>query len=387
LAPSDDSTVLDPACGAGNLLIAAAESAQGSGLSLRFVGVDRSKRAVVACSEALEHVASGRSRVVHEDFLDLKAARFRPGRPLYVLMNPPFAGYGRLPENRRRRVAARTQIGGRFNLAHAFVAHAIQRFRPDRLVALLPSNWARSSAPHFREWLDDSSGVWRWAEVRGNAFPGLSVRVGILEWTSGGVKESVPAGRRGPCTTREIRNGVATGSDATFIALGSLNRKEFGGTRALGMRGRDVGRDTSPAIWIPPRDKEELNRAKSALPDRFVEKLQSRSCVTLRDRHILQFHDRVPGWFLDEPKVVVPEISSGDSLRVTCDPDGLVLPLHSTLAIRGQSKSEVRRLASLLRADEAATCLRRTGGRLNGDSFRVTVRGLTALIARLERDL
>ena len=386
LAAADGGVVLDPACGSGNLLVAAHHAAAKQGNSVRLFGIDSRKRAIADCSLLRSLLgAQQRRRTLKADFLELRRSSLRMQRPLNVIMNPPFGGYGTLSRTRRKRLSRKTSLSGRFNLAHAFVVHSIETFRPQRLVALLPANWARSESSHLGRWLEESGGKWTWNDTPGDPFPGISAKVGILEWSDGaGVTDETTSDREeDEKFPFEVKCGVATGCDAAFLSLAEVGAFRRRGRIALAIRGREVGRKPAKWIWVPPSSDTQLGCLVKATPRALRKSLSGRSCVSTRSRHLLEYHDKLPGWFLDEPKILVPEIATGNRLRVTSDPEGLFLPLHSTIAIRAGTKRNAREVARALRTARVCTELRDSGARLNGNAFRLSVRSIRRLSLRL----
>jgi len=157
------------------------------------------------------------------------------------------------------------------------------------------------------------------------------------------------------------------------------------------MRGRDVGRDSAQPIWIPPADASPLEELRRVVPPDVLQRLRARSGVSGRQRNVLEFHDRIPSWFTSGPKVVIPEISTGPRLRVTVDPYGCVLPLHSTLSIRAESVDSLEELRKFLSSESVAIELKRNAGSLKHGAIRITVplirRLRVQLIARSCQDL
>jgi len=164
-------SVIDPACGAGNLLAAAAlrtRATQRQARDIEFWGADTSIRAVRACERVLGNLLpEGNFRVEKADFLK-DALTFKLGRPTTVIMNPPFCGYGLLSQSMRKQIA-RMKMRGRFNLGYAFVQRAIALYRPEKLMSLLPSNWIYTRSSIFRTELDSLNG--RWDELNQSTVP------------------------------------------------------------------------------------------------------------------------------------------------------------------------------------------------------------------------
>ena len=183
LSANFSGSVIDPACGAGNLLIASALRTRAAGRSpgdIEFVGVDTSMRAVRECNRSLQVLLPGGNfRIEQGNFLKVRPACDLS--PATVIMNPPFRGYGFLSETTREQIS-RMEIGGRSNLAYAFVHRSIVNFQPKKLISLLPSNWIHSRTRIFRAALDSLGGRWEWEDIGDDAFDGLSVHLGILIW-------------------------------------------------------------------------------------------------------------------------------------------------------------------------------------------------------------
>lgn len=383
LLPTDlTGTVVDPACGAGNLLVAAASIlANGHRIDdLAFMGIDVSQSAVDACSSALSSLLDrDRFTVKLADFLSVEPRQV--GGVVTVLMNPPFKGYGHLEPKSRSQIASQLNMSGRFNLSHAFVLQALTVYSPGHLVALLPSNWIYSRASRFRQELDLFGGSWEWEDV-GSAFPGLSVDVGILQWWSKQSREKVdPVERRSFQSGNgiRIRQGVATGRDSAFVEI-AAKPPPFGNV-VDAIRGRDVDRSTSRRIWIPtstPDSAEQLFRSR--IDSTLVKELESRSCVQSGRRLVFQYHDPIPSWFLEHPKLLVPEIVSG-KIRVELDSEGSRLPLHSVIAIRVRNADEGERMKEYLEAS-AQQDLLPEAPRLAGGARRLQVRSLGEAVSR-----
>ena len=375
---------VDPACGAGNLLLAGAMRVAGSGSqrSVRFVGWDISPRAVRSCRAVLSSVvARDRVSVRRCDFLERR--RNRVDGEVAVIMNPPFKGYGRLCPEARKRVGELYGLKGRFNLSYAFVRHAIALFRPSQLVSLLPSNWMYSRSSSFRGELERTSGAWEWEDV-GCAFDGLSVDVGILHWrpapsrTRG--REKAPRRTTLPTQDVVVRQGVATGRDEVFTALAA--DPPVVGRVMEAARGRDVGRKSGMRIWVPSELLEgDEARVRSHLTADMRRELRRRSCVRSGRRKIHEYHDPVPPWFMDNPKVLLPEIVSG-SLRCEVDSLGRRLPLHSVIAVKVPSAEAGRELSEYLALPRQQRRLLTGAPRLSGGAVRLQVGAVRDAVGR-----
>jgi hypothetical protein len=340
------------------------------------MGTDKSIRAVRACRSTLSRLLpEGNFRVDQADFL---AASVQPPtlKPVTVVMNPPFRGYGELRDDTRRRISRLLEMKGRFNLGYAFVQRAVALYQPETLVSLLPSNWVYSRGSSFRRELDALNGRWDWEDVGDTAFRGLSVHLGILVWHPRGraVRHSSPTSK---CTTLskaglEVRQGVATGSDAAFFNI--ANSELPIGTRMPGVRGRDVDRGANSFIWVPPPNSSDPDTRIFArtVSRSILAALKRRTCVVSRHRRIFEYHDAIPPWFSDCPKLLLPEIAVGE-VRVELDRNGAKLPLHSVIAIRVPSISVGLALRRYLKGSRQQRRMLSNAPRLSGGAARLQV--------------
>lgn len=377
-------TVVDPACGAGNLLVAAAVHLGASsrqGTDLRLMGIDVSKRAVRACKTSLSTLLPNANYAVEQaDFL----AESPPASEgaTAVVMNPPFKGYGRLTSAKRRHIARLLEMKGRFNLSYAFVQRAVTLYRPTTLISLLPSNWVYSRASSFRAELNSLNGSWDWEDVGDDVFKGLNVDVGILVWRPTPPKKhqllNPPRVSQAPGTGLEVRYGVATGRDALFIEI-AKSAPRFGKVMSA-VRGRDIARKSGVAIWIPFRTSEvSVATFKKHVTPRTVAALRTRSCVISGRRRLFEYHDPIPEWFIKGPKLLIPEISVGQ-VRVELDSAGTKLPLHSVIAVRVPSITVGRSIREYLMGAEEQKRLLTRAPRLSGGATRLQVDNLREVL-------
>lgn len=373
---TENCSVFDPACGTGNLLLAVADMSDKTA-NIRYVGVDIDKTAISSINSlGDEYDKKIDAKGVCKDFLHLKNRDLRFKRPLQIVMNPPFRGYGKICPSQRAEITKSLNLKGRYNLAHAFVMHAIEEFSPDNIVALLPCTWARSSAAVFQRNLDATNGEWSWTEIDGNPFR-VATKVGILQWRKGlcsSVSYSKHTNKRQTNITARV--GTATGSDSTYVSLSDVFKNTELGKIVSAVRGRDIGRETSRKLWLPPTNDSDMKVAARKLPRKERLTLRTRSCVLSGKRHLIEFHESVQPWFLTEPKLVLPEIVSGSQIRITKDLDGLLFPLHSTIAVRAVDSNEADALAREITKKSFLNSLRKISPRLQGASFRLTVNSL-----------
>lgn len=130
--------VLDPACGDGELLLAAAaELALRRWTEVELVGCDLDAEAV-QIAEARLAAAGLQASLVSGDFLQL--ADQSAGQFDMVITNPPYVRTQALGEVVSRRLASEFGLRGRVDLTHAFVALAPKLLSPGGVLGLLCSN-------------------------------------------------------------------------------------------------------------------------------------------------------------------------------------------------------------------------------------------------------
>jgi hypothetical protein len=375
-------SVIDPACGAGNLLAAAAVRLKGAirdGDDIRFIGSDVSKRAVRECRETLSGLLPNNNfRIEQSDFLKEREKDDDPAsNPTAVLMNPPFRGYGALDERTRRRIARLLGMKGRFNLGYAFVHRAVAMYQPTILVSLLPSNWVYSKASLFRTELDALNGKWEWEDIGDDAFHGVNTHVGILLWQpkKSGRRAQKRGTQRSTALTAaglDVRQGVATGRDRIFSRI-ALVHMPFGSHR-LAVRGRDVERKTGEMIWVPPNSSTDslCYSFVKHVDEALLAELKTRICVTSKRRRLFEYHEAIPKWFRRTPKLLLPEIAVTEA-RIELDSHGRKLPLHSVIAVKVPSIAVGRILRRYLKDEKRQRRLLSKAPHLSGGAVRLQV--------------
>ncbi|BDG10265.1 methyltransferase domain-containing protein [Anaeromyxobacter paludicola] len=140
-AALDGLAVLDPACGAGALLAAAARLAGAAGARLRLHGIEIAPEAAEACRRRLEG---------HEDPPSIRCADALavpwPAADL-VLMNPPFLRHESLSPAEKARAGARTGLSRQADLSAHFALVALRHAPVAALVWPRALSSARSAAP------------------------------------------------------------------------------------------------------------------------------------------------------------------------------------------------------------------------------------------------
>ncbi len=380
LSLESPATVLDPACGEGDLLTAVADEFGTRGI--RFIGIDRNPKALEACRNTLG--TRGANILVRRlDFFagDLSEVVNETAN-VYVTMNPPFKGYGHLSSRRRKEILKTTPgLQGRYNLAHAFLVRVLTELHPKSVVALLPGTWSWGSYNHLRYLIDLPQNSWR--ELPESTFDGATTTAGLLVLQN--LDGQAPAGPFETSarvrSTRNLRQGVATGADATFIRIAGLRPRSGRIVRVA--RGRDVAMNRSvselPRLWVPPKhETDALASFIKALPEPDLKRLAGRFCVRRMQRPIWSFHESFPRWFLGKPKLIVPEVCT--KISTVYDAQGRVLPLHSTIAIRATDSAEARRMASVLESQWAWDWLRPRCPRMVNGAIRLTTPVLRDLL-------
>ena len=137
----DGMRVLDPACGAGALLVAAELAARRAGARLALLGIELAPLAARAAALRLGLVGA-RAEVACSDALEAGW----PGADL-VLMNPPFLRHEALPPGRKARASSLTGLPRQADLSAHFTLLALRRAAVAGLVLPRGLRTSRSAAP------------------------------------------------------------------------------------------------------------------------------------------------------------------------------------------------------------------------------------------------
>lgn len=131
--------VLDPACGDGELLLAARSALREAGCEeIELVGFDVDSEAVIAAQDRISCLTI-RAKVQRLDFV----REARPddfGEFDLLITNPPYVRTQVLGSDAASKLAVQYGLTGRVDLAHAFIATAPQCLSADGVLALLCSN-------------------------------------------------------------------------------------------------------------------------------------------------------------------------------------------------------------------------------------------------------
>lgn len=132
--------IIDPACGDGELLIAAARAARSAGYggTLELIGYEISEDAVAAANHRLE-VAGVRAKIVLGDFL-VHQREIPSDSVDLIITNPPYVRTQHLGQEAARLLADEFALTGRVDLTHPFVSVASRLLCQGGILGLLCSN-------------------------------------------------------------------------------------------------------------------------------------------------------------------------------------------------------------------------------------------------------
>ncbi|MFJ3214955.1 Eco57I restriction-modification methylase domain-containing protein [Kitasatospora sp. NPDC086801] len=149
--------VLDPACGDGELLIAAHSALTQRGLAVgELVGCELDPEAAAVTELRITGVTGGRVHV--GDFLAIAKDVHGCGSFDLIITNPPYVRTQVLGAGLSNELAQRFGLGGRVDLTHAFVAMSEELLAPQGVLALLCSNrfLSTKAGDNVRQVLDAS---------------------------------------------------------------------------------------------------------------------------------------------------------------------------------------------------------------------------------------
>lgn len=135
-----DLTVVDPACGDGELLIAASRAARDAGHTgqITLIGYDIDEVAVGTANTRLLD-AGLQAEIVLGDFLAHQRT-MSSGSVDLIITNPPYVRAQHLGQDAARLLSAEFGLTGRVDLTHPFVSVASRLLRPGGTLGLLCSN-------------------------------------------------------------------------------------------------------------------------------------------------------------------------------------------------------------------------------------------------------
>lgn len=149
-------SVLDPACGNGNLLVAVAELSRSDGHQARVFGLEQDRAAARTARARLASIPALLFDIRDGDFIDAISLLGEPQRNLFdttdtsasvpllhfdlVIANPPYVRTQVLGAHTSQRLAKTLGLSGRVDLYHAFVRAMSMSLREGGTLALLCSN-------------------------------------------------------------------------------------------------------------------------------------------------------------------------------------------------------------------------------------------------------
>jgi adenine-specific DNA-methyltransferase len=134
--------IFDPACGDGELLIAASEEARARDLPPPWLlGTDTDPAAIAEAQRRLRSVRAAQAKVHCEDFLSAPPPKILQGLEVDLMIsNPPYVRTQVLGAARSQDLARQFDLRGRVDLYHAFVAAMTECLPEQGILALLCSN-------------------------------------------------------------------------------------------------------------------------------------------------------------------------------------------------------------------------------------------------------
>lgn len=140
LLQSDSISILDPACGDGELLIASETVCREAGFNgqIKLTGCDTDPTALKKAQERLSN-SSSTLELIEGNFLEIHKA-LPPNSFNAVITNPPYVRTQHLGSAKARQLATEFNLKGRVDLTHAFVAACQSPLRNGGRLGLLCSN-------------------------------------------------------------------------------------------------------------------------------------------------------------------------------------------------------------------------------------------------------
>jgi SAM-dependent methyltransferase len=362
-------TVLDPACGDGRFLVAAADHLVAAGAKPTLVGIDVDDAALGLAAKALD----GRGDVVleHGDALSERSL----DEIDIVLGNPPFLS--QLASTTTRGGASRHGGGPYANAAAEFLAIAVRAVRPGGHVGLvLPQSIlaSRDAAPVRAEVDRLARRTWSWWSSR----PVFDAQVLVC---------ALSFQRRDVALAP---NGGSTWSDVVTDALGVPALPPLAAAGTLGERVRLTANFRDQYYALVPAVSDGANGpplVTSGLIDPGRCRWGERPVTFARQRHLGPRVDLsvLPAWMQRwSADLLVPKVLIANQTRVieaVADPTGSWLPGVPVLSARPALTADVWPVAAVLTSPVASVWAwhRAAGTGLSADALRLGPRWLAEL--------
>jgi SAM-dependent methyltransferase len=204
----DGLRVLDPACGGGALLAAAARLARAAGTRLALAGIDVAPLAIAATRGRLALLGAS-AELLCADAL----ARPWPAADL-VLANPPFLRHEAIPPGEKELAARRSGLSRQADLSAHFAAVALRSAPVSALVWPRALDTARSSEPLLADARARGGFALRLRSRAAGSFA-ASVDTLLAVWCEGGTERppaeaSVPLGDLGDAELAALARGTSS---------------------------------------------------------------------------------------------------------------------------------------------------------------------------------
>ena len=370
VTPGQRITVLDPACGDGRFLVAAAERLFAAGAVPNLVGIDVDEAALGLAAAALD----GRGEVVLEHGDALRAELTHGGVDV-VLGNPPFLS--QLASTTSRRGASRHGGGPYANAAAEFLAVAVRAVRPGGRVGLvLPQSIlaSRDAAPVRADVEQLAKRTWSWWSPR----PVFEAQV--LVCALGFERRAAPV----------VPNSGGSWSDVVTDAIGVPRLQPLASDGMLGEQARLSAnfRDQYYAL-VPAVADDAIGPPliTSGLIDPGRSRWGERPVTFARQQHSSPRVDlsALPAWMQRwSAELLVPKVLIANQTRVieaVADPAGAWLPGVPVLTARPTHATDVWPVAAVLTSPVASAWAwhRAAGTGLSADTLRLGPRWLAEL--------
>ena len=266
--------VVDPACGDGELLLAAADAARANGHTnpIKLTGFDIDEDAVAIARGRLA-AAGLEAEIIHGDFLAQQ--RSMPSQTIdLIITNPPYVRTQHLGQDAAQLLAAEFGLSGRVDLTHPFVTSASRLLRSDGVLGLLCSNRVLTTLAGEnvrRTLLHDGLHVRELYDLGDTKLFKAAVLPAIIIATrnepNGGAAKFVSA--------YELSAGEAVETQPLFDALA-------GASPSTALRGGKQY-EVKVGVFIPPTDAKTPWRLSDPASDEWLDSVQAGTWKTFGD--------------------------------------------------------------------------------------------------------